>query len=358
MKNFLNDTWNDFNQQAKDKKIYLFGYNGAVKLINEMDKFGNPWNVVAIVNNDKSTYGYVIINSKKYPVCSPDYINTEMQKGVVLICSTYTMEISNQLEKMRIYNYFSELWMNYSYKLKKNIVSENLDHKKIEIAKSCLCDVTSKKLLDEIVSKRRKGERDYTDLIYRGESEYFIDELWKPFPDGVFIDGGAYNGDTIEEIAFWTKNKFKKIYSFEPQRSLAEYIKEKVLWRYEDRVIFQNKGLWSSAVTLYFEDGDNNVSGRISENATSKISTCCIDEVVDEKVSFIKMDIEGAEVEALKGAQVTIKRDKPYMAICIYHRQTDLWEIPILVHEIVPEYKLYIKHCGASKNGTILYAKI
>ena len=83
-----------------------------------------------------------------------------------------------------------------------------------------------------------------------------------------------------------------------------------------------------------------------------------LDEIVKEKVTFLKMDIEGAEVEAIKGARNIIQSDKPRMAVCIYHKPNDLWEISLMIHEMVPEYKMYIRHMGIRCYGTILYAAL
>lgn len=359
MRDFLDDSWNIFNAKARGKKIVLFGLNSAIKLLESMRKFGRPWDVCAIIDNDKNKSGIVDLDGEEYPVYTPEAITSKIEeKFIVLICGTYTIEMAEQLESLGIQDYYSELWMNYPDELKKNIVPQSIDMNKIEIVKMLLSDTDSSWTLNEVVEKRKKGVIDYTDIMYRGKSEYFIDDYWRPEWDGAIIDGGAYNGDTIEEIDFVTKGRFKKIYSFEPQQNLANIIKKDILWRYGDRVEFFNKGLWSSSAELYFENGDNSVSGRIDAQATNVIITCSLDEVVDEKVSFIKMDIEGAEVEALKGAGRIIKRDKPCMAICIYHKPSHLWEIPILIHEMVPEYKFFVKHCGVSMYGTILYAKI
>ncbi len=71
---------------------------------------------------------------------------------------------------------------------------------------------------------------------------------------------------------------------------------------------------------------------------------------------MIKMDIEGAELEALKGAKKTIQRDKPKLAICIYHKTEDLWEIPLYIKELVSEYCLYIRHQTFGTGDTVLYA--
>ena len=83
-----------------------------------------------------------------------------------------------------------------------------------------------------------------------------------------------------------------------------------------------------------------------------------IDEAIAEgdKVTFIKMDVEGAELESLKGAEKTIRRDKPKLAICIYHKPEDMWTIPLYIKELVPEYKLYIRHHSSGVCETVLYA--
>lgn len=70
------------------------------------------------------------------------------------------------------------------------------------------------------------------------------------------------------------------------------------------------------------------------------------------------MDIEGSELEALKGAVKTIQRDKPRLAICLYHKPEDIVEIPRLIKNLVPEYKLYIRHYIPYHFDTVLYAVI
>lgn len=71
------------------------------------------------------------------------------------------------------------------------------------------------------------------------------------------------------------------------------------------------------------------------------IETVALDELIDERVTFLKMDIEGAEAEAIKGAKNIIQKDKPKLAICIYHKPNDLWEIPLMIHELVGVQNVY-----------------
>lgn len=73
-------------------------------------------------------------------------------------------------------------------------------------------------------------------------------------------------------------------------------------------------------------------------------------------MTFIKMDIEGAELEALHGCRDTIIKYRPKLAICVYHKPEDIIEIPSYIHEIVPEYKLYLRHHSKDLSETVLYA--
>lgn len=93
------------------------------------------------------------------------------------------------------------------------------------------------------------------------------------------------------------------------------------------------------------------------EPADSFIEVAAVDDVLwDKDVTFIKMDIEGAELEALKGAGLTIQRCKPKLAICVYHKPEDIWEIPNLILDYYPDYKLYLRHYSLHFGETVLYA--
>ena len=117
-------------------------------------------------------------------------------------------------------------------------------------------------------------------------------------------------------------------------------------------------GLWSHNTFLQFL-GEGKGSSHIvleEKRETEKIKVAALDSCVAEPVTFIKLDIEGAELEALKGAEHIIKRDKPKLAICIYHKPEDIWEIPYYIKMLVPEYKMYIRHYSNSESETVLYA--
>lgn len=357
-KDFKYDSWNDFNAILSRKKLFLFGAEGSKKIINDMEKYGNPWKIEGVLDNSSKKWGSYI-GKQQVPVLNPNALkNYDLEEVVVLICSRYMGAIATQLNDMGIKHYYAEFWL---YDDRKIFYEQTIEDSIVEEINALLQDDKSKYVFQSIVQKRKDGFLDYSDINEFAKSEYFIDDFWKPLENGeeVFIDGGAYTGDTIEEFIDWTKGNYKHIYSFEPQKDKAEQIK-KNLWKYNGKVSFFDKGLWSCETKLSFQDGDTEFSGKIVDHIDNNnyIETVALDETVKEKVTFIKMDIEGAEVEAIKGAKDIILRDKPKLAICIYHKPSDLYEIPRLIHEMVPEYKLYMRHSGLRVFGTIIYAML
>lgn len=189
--------------------------------------------------------------------------------------------------------------------------------------------------------------------------QYFDENIVRrPSGGEVFIDGGCFDlKDTCHFADIYPG--FKKIYAFEPDSSnYKECIeRNKKLLNDDSRVEFVNKGLWSKGKKLCFMGGEG-PSSFLSEYGETTVDVTSIDEFVagKEKVSFIKMDIEGAELEALKGAKNTIVKDKPDMAICVYHKKEDIIEIPRYILELDPEYELYLRHYDLTEYETVLYA--
>lgn len=377
-KDFKDDTWKMFNNECNGKKVFLFGFcQLSIDIIRKCEVYDCSWDIEAILDNDRSKWGqsvelageFYIWNScdvkslqnnrkiaKKIYIKNPEELrNYDSDKIIVLICSSHSGEIAKYLETIRVKNYFSAVWLSTKERI---FYQQQISGDVVREIENLLCDNRSKQVFSSIIEKRRLGFMDYTDIREWNSSEYFRDEFWAPDKDGldVFVDGGAYDGDTIEEFENWTSQNYKHVYSFEPQHSKAKIIRKKIIGN--KRVSFFEKGLWSSEGKIGFSNGDSDWSGRISANADEYIETVALDEIVNEKVTFLKMDIEGAEIEALKGAKRIIKEDKPYLAVCIYHKLNDLFEIPLLIHEMVPEYKMYIRHMGNRCYGTILYAKL
>ena len=204
------------------------------------------------------------------------------------------------------------------------------------------------------------NKKDFPFSCYE-KTEYFIKEL-KLDDDEIFLDCGAYDGDTIGDFLKCSP-KYRRIIAFEPETANFEELQKK--YGDNDRITLINAGVYDKDGEVLFNVVKNTGSSKVSENAkidetnnfvSIKVKT--IDGLDLEKVTFIKMDIEGAELNALKGAKKTILRNKPKLAVCIYHSDEDMLQIAEYIHNLAPEYKLYVRQHEnyPSIFETVLYA--
>ena len=171
----------------------------------------------------------------------------------------------------------------------------------------------------------------------------------------VFVHAGCYNGDTQKSYINWFGDTYEKMVTFEP--SVGQYRFCAELFRQFRNVELVQAGLSDQNGTVKF---DLDVPGRsfISETGTEKIKTVSLDSYMgDGKVTFIALDIEGEELKALKGAEQIIRTQKPKLAISIYHKPEDIYELPELIKGFRPDYKLYLRHYHLLDMAeTVLYA--
>lgn len=197
---------------------------------------------------------------------------------------------------------------------------------------------------------------EYIPVEFESNNTMYVDSDIVNFYDHeIVIDAGAYNGDTallFRRIV----GKNADIYSFEPDFSNYSDLKRRV--QDDSNIYPENLGLWNSKGMLCFSD-DRNGSSHVERDGTIKVEVTDLDSYCREKEivpTFIKMDIEGAEIEAILGARKSIEKGKPKLAICLYHRPEDIFKIPLLVHRINSSYKMYIRHYSNYYTDTLLYA--
>ena len=187
---------------------------------------------------------------------------------------------------------------------------------------------------------------------------YFDNDIVRLSENEFFVDGGAFTGDTFMDFRRHIPT-FNAYYAFEPEEENFNTLKENI--KGISNVYAINKGLWSKETTLgiFSQAGGSALIDDIEETqlyADETVPVTCIDTVcADVPITFIKMDIEGAEMEALKGAQNTIKQCRPKLAICIYHKPMDIVDLPIYMHELMPDAKMYIRHYGIGGTDTVCY---
>ena len=228
---------------------------------------------------------------------------------------------------------------------------------KIENVYQNLSDSISKNILDELINAKLTGWGKR--LLYLADNRQYFNELTfcQNSENEVYVDCGAYIGDTIMKYASFTNGKYRKIYAFEPNKQNMLELNENVASLSNIEII--NSGTWSERSILQFEE-KGSASQIVNQGGKIMIPVITIDEVVnDDKVSFIKMDVEGSELESLKGAQCTISRNMPKLAICCYHKRDDILELYHYIKSFDNEkikYKFYLRHHSNSVYETVLYA--
>lgn len=214
-----------------------------------------------------------------------------------------------------------------------------------------LADDVSKQHFAKVVRFRLgmdlEDMRGFTPALDR---QYFEDFL--PLNEAeVFVDGGGYDGQTTLRFATWNK-AYRRIYYVEPIPAMME-VSRRNLGDLRD-VCFIRKGLFSRNDRLRF-DADEGQASSLSATGQTEIEVARLDDEVQERITLVKLDIEGAEYDALAGAAGHIRRETPTMAICIYHDQRDFWRIPLRVLGINDHYSLHVRHYSEGIHETVMF---
>ena len=180
------------------------------------------------------------------------------------------------------------------------------------------------------------------------DPQYFSHRLFRPLGTEYFVDCGAYDGDSLLGLAEWTGGTFQQAVAFEADPQNFARLERRIAadQRFSGRTRALPVAVGRTRCRLRFEaSGMGNAA--LSDEGNIEVDCVPLDEVLDaEAPTYIKMDIEGAEMDALAGAEGVITQNAPLLAICAYHTQNHMWEIPIRIRELLPEYRLFLRmHC-------------
>lgn len=186
-------------------------------------------------------------------------------------------------------------------------------------------------------------------------NQYF--DVFEPEPNEIFIDAGAYDMDSSFRFADWCHHGYQKIYAFEPDVHNIKKCENAIKNGKLKNIELIKQGTYSKEKVLNFTNtGDG--GSQIKQGTGFDISVTSIDKVLNgEEATFIKMDVEGSEMESLIGASETIKNFSPRLAICVYHKPFDFIDIPLYILELNPGYKFYMRHYASNYCETVLYAE-
>lgn len=306
----------------KAKKIILYGAGiGGANFYSVMEKLGIE--VVGFIDTYKTgTYmNKPIISLLDY---KRDYNGTLI---CIAVGDKYAGEIKALLADNQITNY---------------VYSSGNAYDKDSIFHSSFYTMANYAPLDEAIRLKAQS----------GEPQYFsLPEL--PHKENeIFVDCGCFNGENIRDFLKWNNGR-GRIIAFEPDEFNFErctnYLKDvpncKIL----------KYGIGDKAMMARFNAGQDS-SSHLSPDGNSEIQIVTLDQELEGiPVTFIKMDIEGGELSALKGSKEIIRKFSPKLAICVYHKASDIWEIPEFIWSINSNYDFYLRHYEDSYPETVLY---
>ncbi|MVB12691.1 Methyltransferase FkbM domain protein [Caprobacter fermentans] len=191
--------------------------------------------------------------------------------------------------------------------------------------------------------------------------QYFDLDLVRCDKNEVFVDIGAYTGDTVlSYIRTFGEDCYKRIYCYEILPADIDLIKKNVEQNKLKNVEIRNKGAADKPGTLYLNRPSDSVSSiaQLVETGDIEVPTVAIDDDIKEPVTFIKMDIEGAEEQALLGCRRQIADHHPKLALSVYHNHKDLWKLAKMIEGYDPSYRFYLRYYGNALLPTeyLLYA--
>jgi len=172
---------------------------------------------------------------------------------------------------------------------------------------------------------------------------YFPPDLCSLVADEVFVDCGAYDGDTLVSFLAQPKPGFKRIVAFEPDPGSFARLSQKVAeLPAKDSIAIHQLATGAENGAVWFT-GDGTPAASVGTGAMRVDCVKLDDALDDEAPTYIKMDIEGAELDAIEGARQIISRHSPVLTVCSYHKQDHVWKIPRLIHSINPEYRFFLR---------------
>ena len=319
-----------------NKPIVLYGMgNGADKIISVLEEKGIAFKGVFASDEfvrDKIFHGHKI-------KC---YASLKEELGEMIVLLSFGTERQEVLENIKKIANDSEL-----YAPDVPVVGTGLfdsayleeNRAKYDMIYNLLADELSKKTFENVVNYKITG-----DIKYLLECEVSKNEPYDSFlrlsEKETFLDLGAYNGDTVTDFVNRVKD-YNKIIALEPDIKTFKKLEKNTSG-------FENIVLYNALVSDTCESKPFSMKGGRNSLVGEKgdlMKSVTVDSLKEAtKITFIKMDVEGEEVAAIKGAEKTIKNQKPKMLISAYHRTEDLFAIPEKVLAIRDDYKLYLRH--------------
>ncbi len=347
------DLWDYLRSVSRPIVLYGMG-DGAEKIKNALDAKGIP-PVADIMASDKFVRGH---SFQGYRVKTLAEIEETYKDFVILVCfGTWIPEVMDHIkqisEKHELYAPNVPVAGGGLFDLE-YAQSHRSD---FEAVYKLLADEQSRRVFENVIRYKLSGDLKYLYEVETPPEEKF--DLLEIGTEEVYVDLGAYDGDTLVEFLNETSMQFKKLYGMEPDSHSYRKMKRRLYMIGSAIMELYNCGAWDEDTTLTFsisrgrgstivpkEENSGAETGRRHGAALLRdVKMMKTDTMLrGEAATYIKIDVEGAELNALKGAEKTITQFHPKLNVALYHRNEDLFELPLLINRMNKKYKLYMRH--------------
>ncbi len=331
----LTSVWQRLKDDGKPVVLYGMG-DGADKVLNAFDKFGIK--ASAVMASDEFVRGQ---SFHGFEVKKLSQIEEEYGDFNIALCFASQLEdVMNHIKAVakRHTVLVPSVPAFGSTLFDERFIAENINA--IKSAYSLFEDELSKKVYKNILKFYYTGELYLLDEITTDKDEAFK-SLLQLGDSEVYVDLGAYNGDTIDEFLHYCKGSYRKIVAFEPNSK--NFAKLQTHCGNMSNIDLWQLGSYSRNTVLTF----NNKAGRNSAISDKGVETrvAAVDSILcGLAASYIKADVEGADVETVLGMKKTLQNFKPKLNFAAYHRFEDIFRLPLLIKQINSEYKIYLRH--------------
>lgn len=329
--------WNQLAHTKTPVALYGMG-NGADKVLDHCLSLGIP--VVGVFANDGFVRGQ---HFRGFTVQTLSALEAAENSFTVLLCfATERPEVLEQIQAVAARHPL--LVPDFPVIGDEPFTPEYVQahQREFDWALYWLEDARSREIMLDLIDGKCTG-----DLHLLRRSETSLDEAFSLLQLGgeeIYVDAGAYNGDTVEDFLRRTGGRFRRILALEPDsRNFRKLIA--TAERLGIGIDCRNVGVWREKATLSFDHASGRQAALRTDKKGKPTEVDSIDALLDgAPATFIKYDVEGAEYEALLGTAQTIRTYKPKLAVSAYHRREDLFALPALIHELNPDYRIYLRH--------------
>jgi FkbM family methyltransferase len=334
------DCWDILKDETRP--IYLYGMgDGAVKILNVFEQYGIK--IDGIFASDEFVRGHYFMGFKVMKLSE-----------VEAICEDFVVVMAFAVGRQPMYDKVLELSKKHTlYAPDVPVIVDGtlftLEYCKrhadeLQTVYDLLMDERSKQTFADVINFRLSGKVHYLNEHIATREEVFTDII-KLSDHETYVDLGAYNGDTILEFLETTNGHYDKIVGLEPNFKNFKRLTKNTA-NVENLDIY-NYASWNKEETLLFSSGAGRMSSVQAQNAPKvrEVQAIPVDSLFPEgstMPTFLKMDVEGAEKETIQGCENIIKNGCQ-LAISLYHRNEDIFSIPLQIHTLNPNLKFYIR---------------